>query len=71
LGYLPCSVIVLVGEYETADQIDRVLSFWHTQAHEPLSSRHTTAEVFAMTQDSIACYREDTVGSTWSRDLPD
>ncbi len=68
LGYLPCPVMVLVGEDETAEQIDRVLSFWHTQAHEPLRRRHTTAEVIAMIQDSIACFQE-TYSSEGSRDI--
>jgi adenylate kinase family enzyme len=70
LGYLPCPLMVLIGEDKAEEQIDRVLSFWHTQAHEPLSSRHTTAEVFTMIQDSIAYFRWTTFDSACSRDIP-
>jgi adenylate kinase family enzyme len=70
LSYLRCPVMVLIGECGTTEQIDRILSFWQTQAHEPLSSRHTTAEVFAMIQDSIAYFRWKTFDPDCSRDLP-
>jgi adenylate kinase family enzyme len=70
LAYLPCPVMCLIGESGTAEQVSRVLAFWQTQAHEPLSSRHTTAEVFAMIQDSIAYFRWKTFDSTCSRDNP-
>ncbi len=58
LGYLPCPVMILVGENRAAEQANRVLSFWHTQAHQPLSRRHTTAEVIALIQESIACFQK-------------
>jgi len=58
--------MVLVGEDETAEQVNRVLSFW--QAHEPSSRRHTTAEVIAMIKDSIACFQK-TYSSEGSRDI--
>jgi hypothetical protein len=69
LSYLPCPVFCLFGECEVAEQIDRVLSFWHTQAHEPPRSRHTTAEVVTMIRDSIACFQQTTSGSACSRDI--
>jgi adenylate kinase family enzyme len=62
LSYLPCPGMILIGEHGTAEQVSRILSFWHTQAHEPLNSQHSTAEVFAMIQDRIACFREETCG---------
>jgi adenylate kinase family enzyme len=69
LGYLPCPVICLIGEDRIEQQIDRIFSFWHTQAHEPLSRRHTTAEVFTMIQDSIAYFRWKTFDSACSQDI--
>jgi adenylate kinase family enzyme len=69
LGYLPCPVMVLIGEDRTTEQVSRILSFWHAQAQEPLSSRHTTAEVFTMIQDSIAYFRWKTFDLDCSQDI--
>jgi adenylate kinase family enzyme len=70
LGYLPCPLMVLIGEDKVEEQIDRILLFWQTQAHEPMNCRHTTAEVFAMIQDSIAYFRWKTFSLDGSRDIP-
>jgi adenylate kinase family enzyme len=70
LAYLPCPLLCLIGEDGTAEQVSCILSFWQTQAHEPLSSRHTTAEVFTMIQDSIAYFRWKTFDLDSPQDSP-
>jgi adenylate kinase family enzyme len=57
LGYLPCPIMVLVGECGTKDQIERLLAFWQTRAHQPEASHPSTAEIIATIRDGIACFR--------------
>jgi adenylate kinase family enzyme len=57
LGYLPCPVLVLIGEdrTRTPEQIDRVLSFWDTHADQPETSRPATSEIIASVLNRVAC----------------
>jgi adenylate kinase family enzyme len=53
LGYLPCPVLCLIGERGVAEQIDRLLLFWHTQAHESEASRPFTSEIIARVLNNV------------------
>ena len=54
LGYLPCPVMCLIGECGTAEQIDRVLSFWEAHAHQPEGNRLSAWKIIASIMDSVA-----------------
>jgi adenylate kinase family enzyme len=54
LGYLPCPVMCLIGQCETAEQVSRVFAFWETHAHQPEASRLSTSTIVASVLNSIS-----------------
>ncbi len=56
LGYLPCSVMCLIGERGVAEQVSEVLSFWDIHAHQPDASTSSTAQIIAEVLSSITAH---------------
>jgi hypothetical protein len=56
LGYLPCSVLCLIGECRVTEQVRNVLSFWDTHAHQLEVSSSSTAEMIAEVLSSITAH---------------
>jgi adenylate kinase family enzyme len=56
LGYLPCSVMCLIGECGVTEQVSKVLSFWDTHDHPSEASSSSTAEMIAELLSSITAH---------------